>query len=55
MIKENTMCLTDNCFNDREYGDKITYWIDKWDNKRFNAKLLDLCLFCRIKRDQGVE
>jgi hypothetical protein len=55
MIKENTMCLTDNCFNDREYGDKITYWIDKWDNKRFNAKLLDLCLFCRIKRDQEVE
>ena len=53
-MKDNKMCLTDDCYNDREYGDTITYWIDKWGNKRFNAKLLDLCLFCRVKRDREV-
>lgn len=53
-MKENNMCITDNCFNDKEYGDKITYWQDKWGNERFSAKLLDLCLFCRIARDKEV-
>lgn len=51
-MKENNMCLTDNCYNDKEYGDEITYWIDKWGNERFNAPLLDLCLFCRIKESE---
>jgi len=53
-MKENNMCVTNNCFNDKEYGDKITYWKDKWGNERFNAPLLDLCLFCRVKRESEV-
>ena len=52
--KHNKMCLTDDCYNDREYGDKITYWKDQWGNVRFNAKMLDLCLFCRVERDREV-
>ena len=51
MIKEKIMCITDNCFNDREYGSPITYWVDQWGNERFNAPMLDLCLFCRIERE----
>jgi hypothetical protein len=53
-MKDNKMCLTDDCYNDREYGDTITYWKDQWGNVRFNAKMLDLCLFCRIERDREV-
>jgi hypothetical protein len=53
-MKDNKMCLTDDCYNDREYGDTITYWKDQWGNIRFNAPMLDLCLFCRVKRDREV-
>ena len=53
-MKENNMCLTDDCYNDREYGDKITYWKDKWGNLRFTSKMLDLCVFCRIKQEREV-
>ena len=49
MIKESEMCLTDDCYNDKEYGNTITYWIDQWGNERFNSPMLDLCVFCRIK------
>jgi hypothetical protein len=53
-MKEKNMCLTDDCYNDREYGDKITYWKDKWGNLRFTSKMLDLCVFCRIKQEGEV-
>lgn len=49
MLKEKNMCVTEDCYNDKEYGDTITYWFDQWGNKRFNAPLLDLCLYCRIR------
>ena len=51
-MKENNMCLTEGCYNDKEYGNTITYWTDQWGNERFNAPTLDLCIFCRIKRDK---
>ena len=51
-MKENNMCLTEGCYNDKEYGSTITYWIDKWGNERFNAPLLDLCDWCRIKNEE---
>ena len=51
-MKKNSMCITNDCYNDKEYGNKITYWQDKWGNERFNSPLLDLCLFCRIDKDR---
>jgi len=53
-MKDNKMCLNDDCYNDREYGDTITYWKDQWGNIRFNAKMLDLCCFCRVERDREI-
>jgi len=50
MIKEKNMCLVDNCYNDKEYKNTITYWQDKWGNEKFSAQLSDLCIFCRIKK-----
>ena len=41
-------CLSEGCYNDKEYGNTITYWTDKWGNERFSAPTLDLCLQCRI-------
>ena len=49
-MKEKNMCLSEGCYNDKEYGNTITYWQDKWGNERFNAPLLDLCLQCRVER-----
>lgn len=51
-MKEKNMCTSEGCYNDKEYGNTITYWQDKWGNERFNAPLLDLCTWCRIKRDE---
>ena len=50
-IKEKEMCLTDGCYNHREYGNTITYWVDKYGNERFNSPMLDLCVFCRLTRE----
>lgn len=53
MIKEKDICVREGCCNDKEYGDTVTYWIDQWGNKRFNAPLLDLCLYCRIREGKS--
>jgi len=53
MLKDNKTCVTDNCFNDKEYGDTITYWKDQWGNLRFNAPMLELCVFCRIESERA--
>jgi hypothetical protein len=43
------ICSTKGCFNDKEYGDVITYWQDSYESEKFNAKLKDFCLICRIE------
>jgi hypothetical protein len=53
MITLKNMCLTEGCYNDKEYGNTITYWTDKWGNERFSAPTLDLCIFCRINEKAG--
>ena len=51
-MKEKNMCLSEGCYNDKEYGSTITYWQDKWGNERFNAPILDVCLQCKIMREK---
>jgi len=49
-MEKNSMCSNSDCYNDKEYGNTITYNTNKQGNERFYAKLLDLCILCRVEK-----